>query len=92
MLDYGYVFARALHEKLKAKVYAGVHVKCTEQDTIEVVIARTSEDLIFRMEIQNFSEKILYGYSTEYAAYEILSKYRKFIQNMTQRKYFKQEV
>lgn len=92
MLDYGYVFARALHEKLKARVFAGVHVKCTEQDTIEIVIARTSEDLIFRMEIQNFSEKILYGYSTEYAAYEILSKYRKFIQKMTQRKYFKQEV
>lgn len=92
MLDYGYVFAKFLHEKLKAKVFAGVHVKCTEQDTMEIVITRTNENLIFRMEIQNLSEKILYGYSTEYATYEVLNKYKKFVQNRIQRKYFKGEV
>lgn len=92
MLDYGYVFAKSLHEKIKEKVFAGVHVKCTEQDTMEIVITRTNENLIFRMEIQNFSEKILYGYSTEYATYEVLNKYKKFVQNRIQRKYFKGEV
>lgn len=33
------------------------------------------------MAIDNFSERILNGYSTEYAVYEIMSKYEKFVHN-----------
>lgn len=69
MTDYGYVFSKALHEKLKCKIYAGVYVRTTEDDTLEIIIARNNEDLVFKMIIDNFSNKMLNGYSTDYAAY-----------------------
>lgn len=88
MTDYGYVFSKALHEKLKEKVYAGVFVRSTDDDKLEITIARTNEDLVFKMEINDFSTKMLNGYSTDYASYEILAKYRRFILN---RYFVKQE-
>lgn len=81
MTDYGYLFSTALHEKLKEKIYAGVFVKSTDDDKLEVVIARKSEGLTFKTIVDNLSDKLLHGYSTEYAAYEIIEKYRKFITN-----------
>lgn len=81
MTDYAYIFSKALHEKLKEKVYAGVFVKGTDDDKLEITIARKSEDLVFTMYIDNLGQKMLYGYSTEYAAYEILEKYKRFIHN-----------
>lgn len=81
MTDYGFVFSKALHEKLKEKIYAGVFVRSTNDDRLEITIARANEDLVFKMEISNFSNKILHGYSAEYAAYEIISKYKRFILN-----------
>lgn len=84
MTDYGYVFSVALQKKLKEKVYAGVYVKSTPDDCLEITIARKSDNVTFKARIDNFSTKILHGYSTEYAAYEVISKYCKFILN----KYF----
>lgn len=81
MTDYGYIFSKALHEKLKEKVHAGVFVRSTNDDKLEILIVRKSEDLTFKVVIENFSDRILYGYSTDYAAYEVLAKYRKFIFN-----------
>lgn len=81
MTDYGYLFSTALYEKLKEKIYAGVFVKSTDNDELEVVIARKSEGLTFKTVINDLSDKLLHGYSTEYAAYEILEKYRKYIIN-----------
>lgn len=81
MTDYGYVFSKALHEKLKEKIYAGIFVRSTNDDSLEIIIARTGENLVFEMEIQDFANKILHGYSAEYAVYEIMAKYKKFIFN-----------
>ena len=92
MTDYGYVFSTNLHKKLKNKVRAGVFVKSTADDRIEIVIARSSENLIFTMYINDFSTKLLHGYSTDYASYEILEKYRKFVRNITEKKYFVNET
>lgn len=88
MTDYGYLFSKILHTKLKEKVYAGVHVKSTPDDKLEIIIARTSENLVFTMYIDDFSTKLLNGYSTDYAVYEILEKYKRFIANITMKKYF----
>lgn len=92
MTDYGYLFSKTLHKKLKEKVRAGVHVKSTPDDKLEIIIARTSENLIFTMYIDDFSTKLLNGYSTDYATYEILEKYRRFITNITEKRYFIQET
>ncbi len=81
MTDYGYVFSKTLHQKLKEKIYAGVHVKSTDDDKLEIIIARDSEGLLFKMEVDNFSDRLLHGYSTDYAVYEVLTRYRKFILN-----------
>lgn len=81
MTEYGYIFSTALHERLKKKVRAGVFVRSTDDDNCEIVIARKNEGFEFKMVIPDFSTKILNGYSTEYAAYEVLEKYRKFISN-----------
>lgn len=81
MTEYGYIFSSALHEKLKELIYAGVFVKQTLDDALEIVIARKSEDLIFKMYIDEFSKKILYGYSVDIAVNEIMRKYKKFIWN-----------
>lgn len=81
MTDYGYIFSKALHTKLKEKIRAGIVVRSTDDDVLQITIAREEEGLIFKMEIKDFASKLVHGYSTEYAAYEILEKYRKFILN-----------
>lgn len=81
MTDYGYIFSKDLHEKLKEKIHAGVFVRSTNDDELEILIVRKSEDFTFKVVIENFSDKLLYGYSIDYAAYQVLAKYRKFIFN-----------
>lgn len=88
MTDYGYVFSKALREKLKGKIYAGVFVRSTDDNTLEITIARNDEKLVFKNVIDGFSNKMLNGYSTDYAAYETLEKYKRFILN---RYFVKQE-
>ena len=63
-------------------------MKSTPDDKLEIVIARTSENLVFTMYVDDFSTKLLNGYSTDYAVYEILEKYKRFIMNNTMKKYF----
>ena len=87
MTDYGYLFSKTLHKKLKDKVRAGVHVKSTPDDKLEIIIARTSENLIFTMYIDDFSTRLLNGYSTDYATYEIIEKYRRF-----NNKYYRKKI
>lgn len=81
MTDYGYVFSKALHAKLKGKIYARVYVESTNDDKLNITISRSDEDLVFKMSIEDFAHKMLHGYSADYAAYEILEKYKRFIMN-----------
>lgn len=78
MADYEYLFSTALHEKLKEKIVGKIFTKITRNDEILVTVD-TYEGLSFKMFIGNFSEKMLHGYSSDYAAYEVLKQYKAFV-------------
>lgn len=80
MDEYGIVFGKALHAKLKEKIKAGILVKVNSDDEVVVEIIRDRQ-VDYTYIIDNFSIKFLHGYSTDIAAYEIVSAYRKCILN-----------
>ena len=80
MMDYEYLFSMNLHQKLRERVIGKVYCKVNEENELYIKI-ESFGNLKFSMAIDNFSERILNGYSTEYAVYEIMSKYEKFVHN-----------
>lgn len=80
MADYEYLFVTALHAKLKEKIIGKIYVAVTRENALLVKI-ESFGGLSYSIAIDNFSDKILNGYSTDYAAYEIVNQYRKFITN-----------
>lgn len=80
MDEYGIVFGKALHAKLKEKIKAGICVRVNSDDDLVVEIIRDGR-IDYTYIIDNFSVKFLHGYSTDVAAYEIVSAYRKCILN-----------
>lgn len=78
MRDYDYVFTTMLHEKLKEKVIASVFCRVMPGDELYVKI-ESSGDLIFTITFENFSNKLLKGWTTDHAVYEIMKKYKSFI-------------
>lgn len=80
MMDYKYLFATTLHAKLKEKIIGKIYVAVTRENALLVKI-ESFGGLSYSTTIDNFSDKILNGYSTDYAAYEIVSQYRKFVTN-----------
>lgn len=83
MADYEYTFAVTLSQKLKHKIAGGNHVCVTDNDELLVKIIRDGA-VDFKVYICNFSEKIRNGWSTDYAAYEIVNAYKDYIM----KKYF----
>lgn len=77
MRDYEYVFCRKLHNKLKELVIGSVWTEVVE-DTLKISIT-TIGDIKFETSIDNFAERFLNGYSSEYAAYEIKSEFRSYL-------------
>lgn len=84
MTEYGFIFSTILHEKLKEKINGRVFVRVVSEDKLLVVI-NSYGDIEFKVFINDFSEKVLYGLSTDYAVYEIMKQYRRFVMN----KFFK---
>lgn len=80
MADYEYLFANILHAKLKEKIIGKIFVAVTRENALLVKI-ESFGGLSFSTTIENFSDKILNGYSTEYATYEIVGQYKKFVIN-----------
>lgn len=80
MMDYEYLFATTLHAKLKEKIIGKIYVAVTRENALLVKI-ESFGNLTYSTTINNFSDKILNGYSTDYAAYEIVNQYRKFVTN-----------
>ena len=78
MRDYEYLFATTLHEKIKKEVVGKVFVKVTTEDKLYVNI-KTFGDIEYVLTVDNFSQRIMNGWSTDYAAYEVLNRYRTFI-------------
>lgn len=83
MFDYEYLFAMSLHAKLKENVVGKVYVAVTKKDELYVRI-ESYGGLIFDWSAGDFSTRILNGYTSEYASYDVMKKYKKFIM----KKYF----
>lgn len=76
--DYEYLFSTNLHAKLKERIQGGIFVKVNENDSLVVAIKRKDGNN-FDMSFTDFSNRILNGFSTDYAAYEVQKKYQKFV-------------
>lgn len=80
MMDYEQLFAMNLHQKLRERVKGKVFCEVT-QNNLLVVEIKSRGDWKFSMEFDNFSDRFLNGFTTDYAMCDVLSKYRKFITN-----------
>ena len=78
MRDYEYLFVTTLHQKLKDKIVGKIFTKVNTNDELYVEIISFG-DLMFKTTLGNFSEKIMNGWSTDYAAYEVIGQYKTFI-------------
>lgn len=79
MVDYVQVFAKNLREKIHLKVWhERIFIARTYDDELFVRIA-LSGGPTFETSIPDISNKIVNGYTTDYAAYEILQELRRFI-------------
>lgn len=76
--EYLYVFRRTLHEKLKTKIFGKVFLRVVNGDELFINISRR-DGTNFRMFIPSLSDRIVSGYSTDDAMYEILKEYRKYV-------------
>lgn len=83
MTDYEYLFTTTLHQKLREKIVGKIFVKVTRNDELFVKI-ESYGGLEYRFYRSNFSESIVNGYTTDFAAYEVVAEFKKFITN----KYF----
>lgn len=78
MADYEYLFSICLHEKLRERVLGSIFVKVKYNDSLIVEIKRRDGN-DFSMSFTDFSNRILNGFTTEYAAYEVQKKYKEFV-------------
>lgn len=77
MTDYEYLFSTILHAKLKEKIRGGIFVKVNEKDSLIVKIERKDGNN-FDISFTDFSNRLIYGFSTDYAAYEVQKKISRF--------------
>ena len=77
MKDYECLFVTTLHGKLKEKINAAIYV-AVKDDTLVIDIKKDGIIYTGRI-VDNFSERIMHGYSTDYAMYEVIKDYRAFI-------------
>lgn len=68
--DYEYLFSMNLQAKLKEKIQGAIYVKVNENGNN------------FDMSFTDFANRMLNGLTTDYTAYEVVQKYKKFV--MTQ--------
>ena len=75
MQDYEYLFSKQLHEKLKDRVKGKVWVKIYH-DELHVKITNCNEVSKYEFVMNNLSNDILNGLSSEYLVYVILKDYK----------------
>ena len=83
MKDYEYLFATTLHAKIKDEIIGRVYVTVVD-DEIRINI-ESSNGIKYVYTQDGFAERFRNGWTTEYAAFEVLREYRKYII----KKYFK---
>ena len=81
------IFTKTSHTLLKEQLVGKVFVKVNDDRL--VVKIESFDSIKWNWSIGNFFERAIYGYTAEYAAYEIMGNYRKFVMTKTQKKYFK---
>lgn len=86
MLEYEYLFSIELQRKLREKIVGNIFVKVVPDNKLVVSIRLEYENINFVWTKEDFSTSIIHGYCTEYACYEILSSYKRFITH----KFFKE--
>lgn len=77
--DLGYVFSCIVYRRLKEVILGRVFTR-VEDDSLYVEIRRRDEPT-FKLSIDDISNKIVNGYTSEYATFEVLKKYKKFVYN-----------
>lgn len=87
MNEYEHYFSMNLQQKLKTKIKGTIFVEVNWHDEIYVRIVNM-DNIKYEHRISNFSERFLNGWSTDYAAYEIVKEYRNFIIEELEKKYF----
>lgn len=78
MLDYEYLFSTALSSKLKERIQGRIYVEVIWDDVLIVKIKRQDGNN-FKYRFENFSKRVLNGFTTDYAAYEVENEYRRFV-------------
>lgn len=85
--EYEQNFTMNIQQKLKTKIKGRIYVEVNWHDEIYVSIINT-DNIKWEHRIVNFSERFLHGWSSEYAAYEIMSEYKKFVFEKAKEQYF----
>lgn len=78
MVEYEYLFCTNLRAKLKEKIRGGIFVKVNVNDNLIVKIER-NDGSNFDVLFTDFSNRLIHGFSTDHAAYEVQKKYRNFV-------------
>lgn len=79
MVDYGYHFSLALHKKLKSKIKGRIYLGVNNDDVLFVEITADASGSIFKITFNNFSQRILEGWTSDYAAYEVMSEFKRAV-------------
>ena len=85
--DMELIFKTVLHKKLKEKVTGHIYIDINERDELFVDIQ--SNGLRYQKRVLGVSDKILNGLTTDYAAYEIMKDYKKYIIDNVTKQFFK---
>ena len=83
MVDYEYLFAKTVHDKLWEHVHGKIFAAVKDDELYVKIQNRTG--LIFETTFGNFACNFINGMSTEDVVYEVMSRYRKFVM----KEYFK---
>ena len=75
MTDYEYLFSSNLCTKLREEIRGSVFVKVNENDSLVIKIRRKDGNN-FDISFTDFSNRMLNGFSTDYAAYEVQKNIR----------------
>lgn len=78
MLSYEWLFVQSLHAKLKERIVGKIFITVTKYDTLYIKI-ESFGGLTYDCSFRDFAYKIQNGYSTDYAVYEIVNDYKRFI-------------
>jgi len=67
-----------VHQKLKEHIIGGIFVRVTYNDELYVRI-ESYNDLKFEIRFSDMANKIRNGYTSDYAVYEIVKEYKKYV-------------